>query len=183
MRLLHTAVMKLAFSALLLMINIAAVAQGVALNNGESFVFEFASLNYLRPAEVTDSGSFDANFSAGTFSDGESVLVEIFSDSLFDTPLTSLYNHVGPASPLDSYAIGISWRSSSLPYWPDFQGVVRVTMISGDAQLNGFAVKQIVNGNVYSQSFSIPEPSSLSLGVCSAAFTTVLHGIRRRRLK
>ena len=171
--------MKLTFVALLLMTQITAVAQGVLLSSGQSYVFEFSSLSYLRPAQVSDGGSFYAYFSAGTFSDGENVLVEIFQNSLSDTPLTSSYSHVGPADPLESYAIGFSWSSASMPFWPDFQGIARVTMISGDCQLDSLDVRQIVNGGLYLQSFPVPEPSPFSLGICIVASLMMVRGFRR----
>lgn len=154
------------------------VAQGVLLSSGQSYVLEFTSLTYLQP-EQGDGASFYAYFSSGTFSDGESVLVEMFPDSLFDSPLSASYIHVGPADPLTSYAVGTSWFPGATPLWPYLQGVARVTMLGGDGQLEGFAVKEIVSGNVYSEFFAVPEPSTLSLGVCVMVCLMICQMLRR----
>ena len=39
----------------------------------------------------------------------------------------------------------------------------RVSMLSGAAQLDGFGVKQVINGGLYSQFFAVPEPSTPAL--------------------
>src|SRR5207249_8742458 len=57
------------------------LGQGVLLGPGQSYTFEFTSLAYLRPAQ-TDNGSLTAYFAPGTFSDGESMLLEIFANTL-----------------------------------------------------------------------------------------------------
>jgi hypothetical protein len=134
-----------------------ASAQGLLLTQGQNYVFEFTSLPYVRPAAQRDAGSFAAYFAPGTFSDGESVLVEVFADTLSDPPLSSTYTHSGPPEPLGSVALAFGWSSSAPPFFPDLQGVARVTMLSGDAELQGFAVKQVINGGVYSQYFPLPE--------------------------
>ena len=160
------------------MTQLVAAAQGVILTNGQSYLFEFTSLSYLRPAEMTDSASFTAFFASGTFSDGETVMVDIFPDSPSDTPLSASYTHVCPANPQEGYGIRFL-LSSAPPFWPDLQGVVRVTMLNGDGELNSFAARQIVGGNVYSQFFPVPEPSSLSLGICAAALVTLFRAFRK----
>jgi hypothetical protein len=141
------------------------LGQGVVLGPGQSYTFEFTSLQYLRPAQ-TDSGSLAAYFAPGTFSDGESVLLEVFANTLADTPVTSYYTHSGPANPIESVAVAVAWRSSDPPFFSDLQGITRVTMLSGDAELDGFGVQQVINGGVYSQFFAVPEPST---GVLFAA--------------
>ncbi len=151
--------------------------QGVLLGPGQSYTFEFTSLPYVRPAQ-TDSGSLAAYFAPGTFSDGESVLLEIFANTLSDAPLTSSYTHSGPANPLDSVALAEVWRSTDPPYFPDLQGNARVTMLNGDAQLDGFNVQQVISGGVYSQYFPVPEPSTFALIALGLA---VLVRARTRR--
>jgi hypothetical protein len=134
-----------------------ASAQGLLLAQGQSFVFEFTSLPFLRPAAQRDTGSFATYFAPGTFSDGESVLVEVFADTLSDPPRSSTYTHSGPANPLESIALLFVWSSSDPPFFPDLQGVARVTMLSGDAELQAFAAKQVIDGGVYSQYFPLLE--------------------------
>ena len=138
------------------------ISQGVLLGPGQSYIFEFTSLPYVRPAQ-TDNGSLTAYFAPGTFGDGESVSMEIFANTLSDTPITSSYTHSGPANPLESVALRQAWMSSAPPFFPDLQGIARVTMLNGDAQLDGFEVKQVISGGVYSQYFPVPEPSTSAL--------------------
>lgn len=135
------------------------LSQGVLLGPGQSYIFEFTSLPYVRLAQ-TDNGSLAAYFAAGTFGDGESVLMEIFANTVSDTPVTSSYTHSGPANPLESVGLAQVWMSSAPPFFPDLQGIARVSMLNGDAQLDGFAVKQVISGGVYSQYFPVPEPST-----------------------
>ncbi len=168
---------KLIASIILAMFNTIAFGQGVLLGPGESYVFDFTSLPYVRPVD-SETGQFTAYFAAGTFSDGESVLLEIFPDTLADAPLSDTYTHSGPANPLESVAIAFAWMSGSPPYWPDLQGVARVTMMSGDAELLGFGVTQVIDGGVHSQYFPVPEPSSAALILLGSACG---FGLCRRR--
>ena len=69
---------NIAASLVLLASCTSVLSQGVLLGPGQSYTFEFTSLPYVRPAQ-TDNGSLTAYFAPGTFSDGESVLLEIFT--------------------------------------------------------------------------------------------------------
>ena len=132
--------------------------QGVILGPGQSYVFEFTSLAYSRPATQSDGGSIAAYFAPGTFSDGESVEFAIYANSLADTPLISSYTHSGPADPLTAVALGQVWPNTAPPFFPDLQGLLRVTMLTGDAEFDAFDAKQVINGGVYSGYFPVPEP-------------------------
>ncbi len=170
---------KFIASVILATFSTIAFGQGVLLSPGEGYVFGFTSLPYVRPVD-RETGQFAAYFAAGTFSDSESVLVEIFPDALSDTPLSSSYTHSGPANPLESVAVAFAWMSDAPPYWPDLQGVARVTMLSGDAELLGFGVRQIIDGGVYSQYFAVPEPSGAALFAVGSASAFMLR-LRSRK--
>jgi hypothetical protein len=170
---------KFIASAILATCTTIAFGQGVLLGPGGSYGFNFTSLPYVGPADH-ETGQFVAYFAAGTFSDGESVLVEVFPDTLSDASLSNTYTHSGPSDPLQSAAIAFGWMSDAPPYWPDLQGVARVTMLSGDAELLGFGVSQIMDGGVYSQYFAVPEPSGGALLACGSVLTFALR-LRRRR--
>jgi hypothetical protein len=158
-------------------------SQGTMLGPGQSYVFEFTSLPYSRPATQSDNGSIAAYFAPGTFSDGESVEFAIYANSLADTPRIGTYTHSGPADPLAGYGFAFSWFNTDPPYFPDLQGLYRVTMLTGDAELSWFSVKQVVNGGVYSGYFPVPEPSPAALlGLGLVWFTWFRRRARRTNL-
>ena len=134
--------------------------QGVLLGPGQSYVFEFSSLPYSRPATQHEGGSVWAYFMPGTLGAGESVELAIYANSLADTPLISTYTSSGPGSAI---GCGRSWWAIEPPYFPDLQGLCRVTMLTGGAELSSFVVQQVVNGGVYSGYFPVPEPSAPAL--------------------
>ena len=148
--------MKLVATAIALMcVQLAPFAEGLLLREGQSHVFEFTSLPYVRPATQTDSGFFSVTFAEGTFIDGKRVRLELYANSLSDTPLS--YTFSGFSSPAGQITVTKIWASDSPPFWPELHGLARVTMLSGDADIVRFAVKQIVNGDVYSRSITMPD--------------------------
>ena len=153
-------IVKLLVGFVLGVVQLIACAQGVLLKEGKSYVFEFTSLPYIRPAQ-NDFNSFSVTFAQGTFSDGETALVELFTNSLTDLPLSSTFS--GSGGPLDQVVAVYGWRSGSPPFWPNLHGLARVTMIIGDAEITDFAVRQIVAGGVYFQTFPVSTPK-LRLG-------------------
>jgi len=171
--------MKLITAFLITGFQFGAFAQGEVLKQGQSYIFEFTSLPYMRPATQIDSGSFNVRFATGTFTDTDSVLLELFPQSLSDTPLSSTFS--GSGGPLDAVEIGQAWTAFSPPFWPDLQGIARVTMLTGDAQISILRVQQIVDGGVYSQTFAVPEPSVSILSFYGATIV-LLFGRRRTRL-
>jgi hypothetical protein len=155
------------------------VAQGVLLTTGHSLVFEFSSLNYLRPiafpneATQTGSGQLDVNFTTYSVGDGDSFLLEAYADSLSDIPKSRVFTFPENQLPEGIY-VGFLWWPGSESFWPDLQGVARLTVLTGSAEITSFGVRQIVGGSVYQQSFPVPEPSCSVLFVLGGVFLLFL---------
>ncbi len=133
-----------------------ALAQGVIVEPGKDYVFEFTSIPYLRPAQFKEGSQIVAWFAPGTLSLNESSQLEVFANNLSDVPTVSYIT-------IDEYPSGragvvASWGYNSPPFFSDFQGVLRVTMLSGSAELSGFDVSSAINGGFYSGYFAVPEP-------------------------
>ncbi len=141
------------------------VADGVLLRAGDSYTFEFKSIEYQRPAQPRDflqssSAQFLASFTPSSLSLGDSVMLEAFPTALSDVPVSAMFAF--PEDPNMGFRAALFWFGST-PFWPDLQGFGRVTMLTGDAELNGFGVRQVVNGSFYEQVFPVPEPSTHSM--------------------
>jgi len=82
---------KLIVGSILVAFSAGALAQGLLLEQGQSYVFEFNSITDLRPAAASDPSQVIAWFEAGSLDPGvgDKVMLEIFANSLSDTPLTS----------------------------------------------------------------------------------------------
>ena len=151
------------------------MAQGVLLDAGHSYTFEFTSLSYLRPiafpseASQTGAGQLEVSFTPYSVGDGDSFLLEAFSDSLSDFPRSRVFTFPENQLPNGSY-VGFLWWPGGEVFWPDLQGVGRITMLTGSAEVTSFGVRQIVDDSVYQQSFAVPEPSCLVLFVLGAVF-------------
>ena len=150
---------KILTIAVLVGSSVFAIGQGLTLQQGQSYVFEFTSLRYLCPAEQgNDTGQASAWFAQGTFNSGESALLEMFPNSLSGIPLSIIGDGYDPSD--SAQGIGYLWGPDEAPFFPDLHGVLRVTMLSGSAELSGFGVTQVVNGGFYSGHFAVPEPAA-----------------------
>jgi hypothetical protein len=158
------------------------IAQGVLLNAGDSYVFEFSSLSYARPtlpneALITGSGQVDVSFTPYSVGDGDGFLLEAFADNLSDTPKSRVFTYPENQLP-DGVYVGFIWWPGGELFWPDLQGVARITMLSGSAEITAFGVRQIVEDSVYQQIYPVPEPSALALFAVGAIFI-LLFQMRR----
>ncbi len=88
-------------------------------------------------------------------------MLEIFPNSLSDSPLSSTVTIDEFPSGREGVSYWWSWGGPhpEPPFFPDLQGVLRVTMLSGSAQLSGFEVAQVINGEFYSGYTAVPEPA------------------------
>jgi len=147
-------------TAILIGSTVFALGQGVTLQQGQSYVFEFTSIPYLRPAQPgNDPFGAGAWFAQGTMRSDESALLEMFPNSLSDVPLSVTGS--GTDDPSDSeVGIGHVWMPDEAPFFPNLHGVMRVTMLNGSAELIGFSVSQVVNGGFYSSHTAVPEPTA-----------------------
>ena len=168
---------KLLVGSLLVLAGAVSFGQGVPLQQGQSYTFEFTSIPNLRPALSVDPVQVIAWFEPGTFGAANARL-EIFPNNLFDTPLT---NSVAMVEYPDRVGLPYWWSTfgphADPPFFPDLQGVLRVTMLSGSARLSAFEVDQIINGDFYSGYFTVPEPAVASL----FAAALVLFRLRKPR--
>src|SRR5262245_29298446 len=159
----HLGMKKMIVSSLLFGANIV-LGQCVLLQQGQSYTFEFTSLTYQRPAAFGDRGQVIAWFEPGTFGFGASAQLQIFANNLFDRPLT---NVVAIDQYPDTVGLPYWWggglTNTPAPFFPDFQGVLRVTMLTGQARLGNFEVSQVINGGFYSEVFQVPEPGTFTL--------------------
>lgn len=163
----------LAAALLLLLSGRLCFAQGVILNEGESFLFEFSSLDYIRPVTIQDSHLFRAFFAPGSYTSGETITVELFANSLGDDPLR--FYGISYADPADNLAVNFEWAWSpaAQPIWPDLQGLARVTVTGGQIELSGFQIDQLVGGGFYSLNTPVPEPSVFALGALAGLVAIV----------
>lgn len=162
------------FTCLFLAIRSVSWGTDFYLSAAESYVFNFTSFSFLRsslPTDPSDGTLF--GFTGGNYT----VRTELFANSLSDPPLfDDTFSHSG-----SSEATGFGIQFGFAP-WPDFQGVARVTAISGTLELDGMRVDEVVNGGYYSTGWiePVPEPSAMAMVAAGAAGLLACHARRRR---
>jgi len=141
-----------------------------SLNAGQEYVINFDSFTLLRPTQPGDpSDGTLLGFTGGSYS----AKMEFFPNSISDPPMdTETYSHSGPYE-----TIGFGVQFGYAP-WPDFQGVVRVTSLSGTFSLDGMRCDEVVSGGYYTTGWIVPEPSVTGMLVAGSAL--LLAGGARR---
>jgi hypothetical protein len=161
---------RILFSTLLVSAGIStAFAQGVSLDQGQSYTFQFTSLQIVEPTLGQHASEVIAWFDPGTFGWGDSAMLELFPNTLNDTPVSTtvaIDEFSGRTGLWYPWANGLN---PPPPFFPDLQGVLRVTMLSGNAQLSGFEVTQVIDGQFYYGYFAIPEPTTGALTIATLA--------------
>jgi hypothetical protein len=148
-------------------------AQGVHLSAGDTLSLEFNGVlgcNFTEGSAPTFAGV--GNDILGL---GESLRLEMFENSLIDSPFaTQLYSPIAPATFVQIYGPSA---------WLDYQGVIRVTMLSGSVDVNyaHFVVSPNVNTFCNADVFAVPEPSAGLLITLGSSIGTVVWICRRRR--
>ena len=162
------------FSCLFLAIHSVSWGADFYLSAGESYVFNITSFSFLRPSLPTDpSDGTIIGFTGGNYT----VRTELFTNSLSDPPLfNDSFSHSGP-----SEASGFGIQFGFAP-WPDFQGRVRITALSGTLILDGMRADEVVNGGYYSTGWiePVPEPSAMAM-VAAGSVGLLACRARRRR--
>ena len=163
--------MKTTALTLFMLVSFTAAGQGVLLTAGDTFSYSFDTMPYLGRFTVPGGagsaaeGSFNTSFEGDLFDPSDSVRLEIFERSLDDAPRQS--------STFGGYTTSVSSLSILAPYaWSDFQGAVRLTVLSGSVELTKISVYRenpvtLQRYDLYGMVVPIPEPypSSLLLAV------------------
>jgi len=147
--------MKLLPAVILLVTQVGSLA-GVLLSPENSYVFDF-TLPYSGPAQNLPATA-TIWFSGGNIGQNWTAQIEFFANSVAETPVyTDTYTHTGPVPLFEEVGRGASFNPSP---WTDLQGVVRVSSLSGQFQLDSLTVLEDVAGGYYYGNFeAIPEPS------------------------
>lgn len=149
--------MKFIAALTLFVAQIAVHGQGVLLNTGDSYIFDFAALTYVRPAGIFDGGStLTVRFQNNLLDPGELIRFQCFQSFSPESPFGGFT--------LPPAVISETLRSFSVRQWgsfwpyPDSPGFLKVTMLSGSVEFQGFSIEQVVGGGFYSDTFVVPEP-------------------------
>lgn len=144
-------------------------AQTLHMSDGDVFTYEFntLALRYAHLSGVGNSGQALVGLSAGdSLSAVDAMRLELFENSLTETPfrIVTMYG-TNSSSALSGFGV------SQAGVWQDLQGVVRITMIHGSADVSALHITAIRETAQYgidpslplTVSASVPEPSSLGL--------------------
>ena len=175
--------MKLLVGIVLLATQLAAFS-AVTLSPGNSYVFDF-TLPYTGPAQNYPPTA-TLYFAGGNPGQNWTVSVEFFSNSTSESPFyTDTYTHIGPVPPFEEVGRGYSFDPSSPPPWPDLQGVVRVTSLSGQFELDKLSAFEDVGGGFYYLVLDavVPEPSAAVLSAMGAGALLVARWRARTRAR
>ena len=135
-------------------VHIGTLATGAPLRVGEVRTLTFGPTNMLFiGAGYQSSGGryFLAFGNSDRLDSSEQLTVEMFDDSLSDIPISTLTFAGGPDTGLFVY-------HDEAGAWQDFQGAVRVTMVSGSVDLDGLSLSVYKDGARYDYS-SDPQPA------------------------
>jgi hypothetical protein len=155
--------MKLIAGIVLFATQLAAFS-AVLLSPGSSYVFDF-TLPYTGPAQNYPPTA-TLYFAGGNPGQNWTVSVEFFSNSTSESPFyTDSYTYIGPVPPFEEVGRGYSFNPNSPLPWPDLQGVVRVTSLSGQFELDKLSAFEDVGGGFYYSVLDavVPEPSAAGL--------------------
>ena len=133
----------------------------LTLNSGDIFTYEFSSLPLVGTISepLTPLGNYSAILNPATVQEGDTILLEMFENSLSETPIDSR-----------------TWMNSPLVIcqapaaWADLQGAVRLTMLSGSVTVDVLTFRALTPTggtpplNHWEATISpVPEPSTLAL--------------------
>lgn len=130
-------------------------ALATIITDGQSYEFEFNTLNFIESVTYKNQGGATISFLDDLLDQGEVARLEFFENSILTTPFfqhdfNSPTNHFGA-----SVVVPVPWQ--------DLQGIIKLTMLSGSVDINEIDVQVIRDGNRYLETFStvpIPEPET-----------------------
>jgi hypothetical protein len=172
-------------SMLILLLAPCIVDASLVLTQGQSFEFEFNSIEETAPFSVDLAFAY-AGFSLGInkLTDGESVIFSVYEDSTSQPAIRSeTFDGIsvitlGPQLEISGGMGGRGFLTSvALAPWHDLQGVFKVEVVSGTIELSSFHASTVIGGNYYKQTYAVPEPNSVALVFLG---TGVLY-LRRKR--
>src|SRR5438128_1573495 len=109
-----------------------AVAQGLSLRTGDSYLFTFDSLSYVQPQQFPFPfpQEFLIRFATNGLTEGDGVKVELFTN-VSTAPVFTFYS-VGALPPGNGIAVENGWTWSDLapPIFPELRGGARLTVES-----------------------------------------------------
>ena len=138
--------------ALCLCSRLTASAQGVHLGPGDTLAFGFNRVDGCLFTEGSPGAIADIFIGADPLQPGESMRVELFEDTLQDSPFASQV--FSPATPIAGVVL-----SGTSSHWLDYQGLVQVSMLTGSTDILGAHFAVSPNPNTYCDTYvSVPEP-------------------------
>jgi len=165
-----TFISTLAFCA-----SLTATAQGVHLNAGESLLISFNSVSGCSFTQLAPPSYAGVAFGIDLLAPGDSLRLEMFENSLNDSPFaTQLYSPAAPVSFVEIYGPMA---------WLDYQGLIRISMLSGSVDVNfaHFIVGPNVNTFCDTIIHPVPEPSVCALMALGGGLAAIVRICRRRR--
>ena len=162
-----------------------AQGQGLVLNAGDTYTFEFSTLPFQQVATYyigTASAEADLYWTAVPLADGTQLQVAMFENSPSESPINV---HTWTS------ASGLSGNMDLHPpmfqnVWQDLQGAFSLTVLSGSASINDVDLFSYIpidstHANLYHQQITlVPEPTS-GVMLATAGIAGLLWTMNRRR--
>ena len=152
-------------------------AQGVLLSAGNSLAIEFNGVDGCHFTEAAPGAVANVVFGVNLLGPGESLRLELFENSLNETPFASqVFN---PATSLTHAAV-----AGPMSQWLDYQGLVQVSVLSGSASIVGAGFFVSPNTATYCDTFiTVPEPNAFGFGSLIGCHFAIVLFHRRRHAK
>jgi len=147
-------------------------AQSVILSSGESLDFNFSSLSFSSASSEPFGWFFEVTLVADFPGATGTLHIDLF-DGTAANPFAST------TMPGDATGFGFGSLAPT-PNWDDMQGTVRFTMESGSVGLDNVTITKYLSGDIYRQTFSVPEPSSTALFLLGAGVILALSKRRKQ---
>ena len=139
------------------------VLAGLIMTQGQTYDFHFTSIDATIPFIMDPY--FYAELSLGDtgLEPGEAVKFTAYENGFNDPMIGSVtYSNNYPSLPVPMILGLYSGDIESVP-WQDQEGSFRIEILSGTVELESFTANTIINGDSFSQTYAIPEPSSIAM--------------------